>query len=120
VLRETSALHLRSCCEGAARAAGVALGDIDFFVFNTPTAWFDAFAARVLGVDRSRTISTNKLYGNIGPVWMPANLYHAACDGRVERGDLVMLYAVGSVSSASAVVMRWGDVALGPPPDPRG
>lgn len=118
VLRDTSATHLQSCCEGAARAAGVSIGDIDFFIFNTPTAWFHKFAARVLGIETKRTISTTRLYGNIGPALMPANLYHAAHEGRIKKGDLIMLYAVGSVSSASAVVMRWGDVALGPPPAP--
>jgi 3-oxoacyl-[acyl-carrier-protein] synthase-3 len=116
VLRETSSVHLRSCCEGAARAAGVQLSDIDFFVFNTPTVWFTAFAARVLGIDLARTISMTHRYANIGPAHMPANLFHAAHEGRIKKGDLVMLYAVGSVSSASAVVMRWGDVPLGPPP----
>lgn len=118
VLREASFTHLGSTCEGAARAAGVALSDIDFFVFHTPTPWFAAFAARALGIDRSRTISVNKLYSNIGPALMPANLYHAALEGRIKKGDLVLVHAVGSVSSASAVVMRWGDVALGPPPAP--
>jgi 3-oxoacyl-[acyl-carrier-protein] synthase-3 len=116
VLRDTSAVHLRSCCRGAAAAAGVTLADIDFFVFNTPTAWFAAFAARALGIDPARTISNYHRYANIGPAHMPANLFHAAHEGRIKKGDLVMLYAVGSVSSASAVVMRWGDVALGPPP----
>lgn len=116
VLRDTSAVHLRSCCHGAAAAAGVTLADIDFFVFNTPTAWFAAFAARALGIDPARTISNYHRYANIGPALMPANLFHAAHEGRLEKGDLVMLYAVGSVSSASAVVMRWGDVPLGPPP----
>lgn len=118
VLRDTSATHLESCCRRAAKAAGVSLDEIDFFIFNTPTAWFHRFAARVLDVDVRRTISTTKLYGNIGPALMPANLYHAASEGRIKKGDLVMLYSVGSVSSASAVVMRWGDVALGPPPPP--
>lgn len=118
VLRDTSEPYLVRCCESAARAAGVSLSEIDFFIFHTPTAWFAAFASRVLGIDPKRTISVYKLYGNIGSALMPANLYHAAHEGRIKKGDLVMLYAVGSVSSASAVVMRWGDVALGPPPPP--
>lgn len=118
VLREYSQVHLAACCEGAAREAGVSIRDIDFFVFNTPTAWFAAFAARALGIDQERTITTYPRYANIGPALMPANLYHAARAGKVRRGDRVMLYAVGSVSSASAVVLRWGDVALGPDPGP--
>ena len=41
------------------------------------------------------------------------NLYRAAASGRLKPGDLVLLYTIGSVSSAGALVMRWGDVALG-------
>jgi 3-oxoacyl-[acyl-carrier-protein] synthase-3 len=116
VLHETAEPYLRECCNGAARSAGVKLSDIDFFVFNTPTAWNAAFAARALGIDESKTISTYAKYGNIGPALVPVNLFHAAAEGKIERGDLVMLYAIGSVSSASAAVIRWGDVALGATP----
>jgi 3-oxoacyl-[acyl-carrier-protein] synthase-3 len=112
ILQATGETHLRTCCEGAARDAGVALSDIDFFVFNTPTAWFDRFAARALGVDPSRTISTYTRYANVGAALMPANLHAAALEGKVKRGDRVLVYAVGSVSSASAAVVRWGDVAV--------
>lgn len=111
-LRAYSEVHLRACCEGAARAAGVSFDQIDFFVFNTPTAWFAAFAASALGVDESRTANVYPRTANIGPALMPAGLHESASANRIQPNDLVLLYAVGSVSSASAVVMRWGDVAL--------
>ena len=114
ILAETAEPHLVECAEGAARAAGVRLADIDFLVCNTPTAWFSAFAARALGIECSRTISTFPRTGNIGCALMPANLHAAACAGLVKKGDLVLVYSVGSVSTASAAVIRWGDVALGP------
>jgi 3-oxoacyl-[acyl-carrier-protein] synthase III len=116
VLRETSTSHVRTCAQGAAAAAGVKLGDIDFFVFQTSTAWFAAFAARALEVDPARTISTYPLYANVGSALMPANLFHAAHARRIERGSLVMVLSLGAASSANAAVVRWGDVGLGPPP----
>jgi 3-oxoacyl-[acyl-carrier-protein] synthase-3 len=112
LLRDYGEIYLRQCCAGAAEAAGVALSDIDFFVFNTPTAWYAAFAAESLGIAHERTISVYPEVANVGPVLMPANLHRAASTGRIRRDDLVMLYAVGSVSTASAVVMRWGSVDL--------
>lgn len=115
VLSRTAPAYLRACVEGAARKAGVSLRDIAFFVFNTPTAWFAEFAARELGIDLERTVSTYPRFANTGPVLMPTNLHHAASQGRIARGDLVMLFSIGSVSSASAAVIRWGEVALGPP-----
>jgi 3-oxoacyl-[acyl-carrier-protein] synthase-3 len=116
VLRETAGEYVRSCCEQAAKNANVDLKDIDFFVFNTPTAWYASFCAKVLGIDPERTLSKYSLYGNIGPALMPTNLYHAYAEGRVKPGQLVMIYSVGSSSTASASVTRWGEMAIGPSP----
>lgn len=116
-LRDTAAPYLRRCVNGAVEAAGCRLQDIDFFAFNTPTAWYADFCVNELGLAPGRTISTYPLYANMGPVLWPVNLHHAASLGRPQRGDLVLVYSVGSVSSAGAVIMRWGDVGLGPLPE---
>jgi 3-oxoacyl-[acyl-carrier-protein] synthase-3 len=115
-LRDTAEGYLLECTEGVLDKAGVRLEDIDFFVTTTPVAWFSRFAAAVLGFEQSRTIDTHALYANTGPVLVPSNLHAAASAGRIHRGDLVLLYAVGSVSSRMAALMRWGDVRLGPLP----
>lgn len=112
-LKEVSDGYLRRCCFGAVEAAGLSMKDIDFFVFNTPTAWFSAFGARMLGVDRSRTVDAYPLYANIGPALTTANLHLAASSGRIAAGDRVLIYTAGTISSCCAVVMKWGQVALG-------
>lgn len=112
-LREISEKCLVPCCKGACEAAGVRLDDVKFFVFNSPVAWYTTFCAHALSIDPERTLDTYREYGNVGPVLMPANLHRAASLGRIRPGDLVLLYTVGSVSSAGAAVLRWGDVALG-------
>ncbi len=111
-LREISETFLLESCEGAAKAAGVTLADIDFFVFNSPVAWYASFCARALGLPATRTVDTYREYGNVGPVLMPANLHRAASLGHLKPGNLVLVYTVGSVSSAGAAVMRWGDVGV--------
>jgi 3-oxoacyl-[acyl-carrier-protein] synthase III len=117
VLRESSITYLRQCCDGALRAAKTKLSDIDFFVFNTPTAWYARFCARSLGIPPEATIDTYPLYANMGPALMPTNLYRAVKSGRIKRDALVLLYAIGSASTASATVMKLGEVALGPDPE---
>jgi 3-oxoacyl-[acyl-carrier-protein] synthase-3 len=117
IIQDVSEPLLRTCSEGALRGAGLALKDVDFFVFNTPTAWYGAFAARTLGVDPSRTVDTYPLYANIGPALMPVNLYTAAQAGRIKPGDNVLVYTIGSVSTASCALLGWGDVKLGPKPE---
>lgn len=116
VLRETSAHFVERCCHAALKDAEVSLEEIGCFVFNTPTAWFASFAAAVLGLRAERAVNTNPLYANIGPALTTANLHYAARTGMLKPGDLGLIYAIGSVSSAGAVVVRWGDVAMGADP----
>ena len=118
MLAETAVDFVRTCCEGAATAAGVTLEQIDFFAFNTPTAWYASVCTRALGLDPERTLNLYPRYANIGPVFAIANLYHAAQAGKIRENDLVLVYTNGAAATAAATVMRWGDVALGSVPAP--
>jgi len=104
---------LKTCCEGAAKEAGVNLEQIDFFIFHTLSAWFASFGARVLGISPERTINLYPHYGNCGPVLAVANLYYAAKLEKIKENDLVLVYGMGGAGVAAANVMRWGKVALG-------
>jgi 3-oxoacyl-[acyl-carrier-protein] synthase III len=114
--RDTGKATLVTCCRGAVERAGVSLHDIALFAFATPTAWYARFGARCLGIDPERTIDMYRYFGNIGAALPMTNLYYAAAQGRMRADDLVLVYCVGSVSSAGAVVMRWANVALAAPP----
>ena len=118
MLAETAVDCVRTCCEGAAAAAGVTFEQINFFAFNTPTAWYASVCTRALGIDPERTINLYPRYANIGPVFPIANLYHAAQAGKISENDLVLVYTNGAAATAAAMVMRWGDVALGSVPAP--
>ncbi|MFV8755470.1 3-oxoacyl-ACP synthase III family protein [Nannocystaceae bacterium ST9] len=113
IINEIGEPYLRECCFGALAKAGLGIADVDFLVANTPTAWYAEFAAEAIGLDPSRTISTYERFANTGTALIPMNLHTAAAQGRIHPGDRVLLYAVGSVSTAIASVVRWGDVALG-------
>jgi 3-oxoacyl-[acyl-carrier-protein] synthase III len=115
---ETAEPYLRKCTDGALKKAGVELKDISFIVTATPNMWYSKFVTSALNFDPTKTINMHPAYANIGPVLMPANLFHAALEGKITKGDLVLLYSVGSLSSVGAAVVRWGDVKLGPPPEP--
>jgi 3-oxoacyl-[acyl-carrier-protein] synthase III/acyl carrier protein len=115
-LAETSVDFVRTCCESAAAAAGVTLADIDFFAFNTPTAWYANVCTQALGISPEQTINLYPRYANIGPMLPIANLYHAAYAGKISKNNLVLVYTKGASATAAAVVMRWGDVALGKVP----
>lgn len=117
-IRESGTVAVRESCLAVARAAGVELSDVDYFVFNTPLPFYHRMCARSLEIDVDRTTNYYPRYANIGPALLPVNLHHAACEGKIRKGDLVMLYTIGSASSYGATLVRWGDVGLGPEPPP--
>ncbi|HEY9629842.1 MAG TPA: 3-oxoacyl-[acyl-carrier-protein] synthase III C-terminal domain-containing protein [Coleofasciculaceae cyanobacterium] len=117
-IAETAVAFVRTCCEEAVTKAGVQLDQIDFFAFNTPTAWYASVCARALGIDPARTINLYPRYANVGAVLPIANLYHAAASGKLRENDLVLVYTNGAGATAGATVMRWGKVGLGTVPAP--
>jgi len=117
-LAETAVDYVRICCEGAAAAAGVTLDRIDFFAFNTPTAWYAQVCSQALRIDFDRTINLYPYYANIGPVFPIANLYHAVQIGKLRENQLALVYTIGAAATAAATVMRWGEIGLGPAPAP--
>ncbi|MEM7585180.1 MAG: 3-oxoacyl-[acyl-carrier-protein] synthase III C-terminal domain-containing protein [Acidobacteriota bacterium] len=116
-LRATAEQYLVACARRALDKAGVTFADIDHFVFNTPFAWSAAFLARTLGIAPSQTSNIHPLYADAGPALLGLNLFHAAHWQELEPGELILLCAIETASNCTAVVVRWGDVALGAAPD---
>jgi 3-oxoacyl-[acyl-carrier-protein] synthase-3 len=112
-IRDASETYLRTCVDGALSEAGVDLDDVDFLVVNTPTAWYAGFCAKVLGFEMSQVIDNYPRFANCGPALWGSNLHTAVSERRVEPGDLVLGYSIGSVATASAVVFRVGEIAVG-------
>jgi 3-oxoacyl-[acyl-carrier-protein] synthase III len=117
-LPELSLEYLRACCDSALAAAGVTIDQIDYVACYTATAWYAPFFTRAMGLPPDRTMDTYPRFGNISAASVMANLYFAAQLGKIKPGDLILVYNHGFVASSVAVVMRWGEVALGPSPDP--
>ena len=112
VIRDNSEAYLRRCVDAALSEAGVGLRDIDMLIVNTPTAWYAEFCATVLDLGLERTVDNYPRYANCGPVLWPNNLRTAIEDGRVRPGSLVLGFTIGSVSTASAVVFRAGEIGV--------
>ncbi|HLT34626.1 MAG TPA: 3-oxoacyl-[acyl-carrier-protein] synthase III C-terminal domain-containing protein [Enhygromyxa sp.] len=112
-IRDNSELYLRRCVDGALSEAGLGLGDVDFLVCNTPTAWFAQFCADALAIEQTRTVDGYPRFANCGPSLWPSNLALALRDRSIAPGDLVLGFSIGSVSTASSVVFRAGEIAVG-------
>ncbi|MDI9637661.1 3-oxoacyl-[acyl-carrier-protein] synthase III C-terminal domain-containing protein [Geitlerinema splendidum] len=112
-IAETAVDFVRTCTQAVLDKAGVSLQEVDWFAFNTPTAWYASVCARALGIDPARTWNLYPRYANIGPVFPLANLDWAARGQKLKENDLILVYANGAGATAVATLMRWGDVALG-------
>lgn len=113
LLRETSEDCIRRSCERALEHANLSTDEVDHFIFATPTAWYANFCARSLGIAPDRCVDTYPRYANVGPVCWLANLHEHARRREIHAGEVVLLCAIGSVSSAGAIVARFGAMNVG-------
>lgn len=113
IINETGEPYLRETCLGALEKAGIGIEDLACMVVNTPLAWYANFVSRVLEIPRDKIVCTYERFANTGTALMPINMHESVRQGKLRAGDWVLLYAVGSVSTAVATVMRWSDVSLG-------
>jgi 3-oxoacyl-[acyl-carrier-protein] synthase-3 len=82
-------------------------GDLDLFVSHQANRRIITSAAEKLKLDASRVVINIEKYGNTTAATIPLALSDALADGRLKRGDLVMLTSVGAGFTVGAVLVRW-------------
>jgi 3-oxoacyl-[acyl-carrier-protein] synthase-3 len=60
-----------------------------------------------LGINDSKVMINIERYGNTTGGTIPLGLRDAVEQGRLKRGDLVLLVAVGAGYTAGSVLLRW-------------
>ena len=93
-----------SSCGGG---GGVSVSDIDWFVPHQANQRILDATARRLKVPAERFISTIAEHGNTSAASVPLALDVAVADGRIKRGDLVLLEAMGGGLTWGAGLLRW-------------
>ena len=91
----------------SAREAGVAAADIDWFVPHQANQRILDGTARRLHLPGGRFISTIAEHGNTSAASVPLALAVAVADGRIKRGDLVLMEAMGGGLTWGAGLVRW-------------
>jgi 3-oxoacyl-[acyl-carrier-protein] synthase-3 len=81
--------------------------DVDVFILHQANARLVHACLDSLGVSREKAALTLPKYGNTAAASVPLTLDETCRQGRLKRGDLVVLAAVGGGMTAGAVVMRW-------------
>jgi 3-oxoacyl-[acyl-carrier-protein] synthase-3 len=93
--------------EQAFKATGTTADDIDWFVPHQANQRIIDDSARKLGIAPEKVVSTVARHGNTSAASIPLALSVAIADGRIKRGDLVMLEAMGGGFTWGAVLVRW-------------
>jgi 3-oxoacyl-[acyl-carrier-protein] synthase-3 len=99
--------NISAAIQASADAAGVAVSDIDWFVPHQANQRILDGTARKLGIDPARVVSTVATHGNTSAASVPLALATAVQDGRIKRGDLVLLEAMGGGFTWGAGLLRW-------------
>ena len=89
------------------RETGYSAADVDWFVPHQANKRIIDGSAHRLGIAPEKIISTVDRHGNTSAASIPLALDVAIGDGRIKRGDLVLLQAVGGGFTWCAALVRW-------------
>ncbi|MDX8525686.1 beta-ketoacyl-ACP synthase III [Mesorhizobium sp. MSK_1335] len=87
--------------------AGITAQDLDWFVPHQANKRIIDASAKKLGIAEQKVVVTVDLHGNTSAASVPLALSVAVDDGRIKKGDLVLLEAMGGGFTWGAVLLRW-------------
>ncbi|MCV3240301.1 beta-ketoacyl-ACP synthase III [Mesorhizobium sp. ZC-5] len=87
--------------------AGITAEDLDWFVPHQANKRIIDASAKKLGIAEQKVVITVDKHGNTSAASVPLALAVAVKDGRIKKGDLVLLEAMGGGFTWGAVLLRW-------------
>lgn len=99
--------HLPGFVDGLLRRAGVTRRELDWVVPHQASALALAHLTRRLGFARDRVVDILADHGNQIAASLPTALDIAVRDGRIRRGQTVLLLGTGAGLSFGGAVLRW-------------
>jgi 3-oxoacyl-[acyl-carrier-protein] synthase III len=81
--------------------------DLDLFVSHQANRRIIEAGTARLGVDPAKVVINLEMYGNTTAATIPLALADARKDGRLKKGDLVLLASVGAGFTVGSVLLRW-------------
>ncbi len=88
-------------------ATGVTAGDLDWFVPHQANRRIINASADKLHIKREKVVTTVQMHGNTSAASIPLALAVACADGRIKKGDLVMIEAMGGGFTWGSALIRW-------------
>ena len=98
---------LRETTKEVLQHAGLSVGDLDLVIFHQANKRIINSAVADLGIDSHKVISNLDRYGNTSSASIPLALDEAYREGRIRRGDHILLSGFGAGLVWGTVLMRW-------------
>ncbi len=99
-------VNISEAIVGATDAAGVEIPEIDWFVPHQANQRIIRGVGERLGLDENKVVSTVALHANTSAASIPLAMDAAIKDGRIKRGDLVVIAAMGGGLTWGACAFR--------------
>lgn len=93
--------------EDAFNETGTTADDLSWFIPHQANKRIIDASAKKLGIAPEKVVTTVDRHGNTSAASIPLALDTAVRDGRVKRGDLVLLEAMGGGFTWGSVLLRW-------------
>jgi 3-oxoacyl-[acyl-carrier-protein] synthase-3 len=100
--------NMEEVCRRILDRNGLSGSDIDLFVPHQASSRIILAAAEKLGLPREKILINIDRFGNTTAGTIPLALNDAFATGRLQRGNLVLMAAVGAGFTVGAVLLRWG------------
>lgn len=99
-------INISEAVIAAATAAGVEVSEVDWFIPHQANERILKGVANRLGIDEQKVIQTVGDHANTSAASIPLALAQGVADGRIKKGDLLLLEAMGGGLTWGACVVR--------------
>ena len=99
-------VNISEAIEAACEKSGLSIEEIDWFVPHQANFRILKGVADRLGIDERKVVSTIAEHANTSAASIPLALAEATADGRIKKGDLVLMEAMGGGLTWGACLVR--------------
>jgi 3-oxoacyl-[acyl-carrier-protein] synthase-3 len=85
----------------------ISAAELDLFVSHQANRRIIQAATEKLGIDQAKVIINIERFGNTTAATIPLALNDAVQEGRLKKGDLVLLCSVGAGFTVGSILLRW-------------
>jgi 3-oxoacyl-[acyl-carrier-protein] synthase-3 len=98
---------LPSLPPGPSRATVITIDDVDWFIPHQANYRIIEAVAKRLNCPMEKVVVNVDRYGNTSAATIPTALDEAVRDGRIQKGQLILLDSFGAGLTYGAILMRW-------------